>query len=230
VRCPPGTRIEQTQEYFAQVQDAIGKIIPKRELGTMLDNMGIPNSGLNLSLSEGALISPSDGQISIALKEDHAPTADYVRKLRTKLRQTYPESTFFFLAPDISTQVLNFGLAAPIDVQLIGVPGKEDDTLKVARQILNEVKAIPGAVDVHVHQIMNQPALRLEVDRTRAAELGVTQQEVAQNFLISSSSSVVVTPNYWNDPKTGRPYQVVVVQPHHTALDRRSFVHQHGIE
>ena len=113
-------------------------------------------------------------------------------------------------------QILNFGLPAPIDVKIIGGDYKN---YHLAKEIEAAVRKIPGAVDVHVHQIMDQPALRIEVDRTRAAQMGLTQQEIAQNFLISSSSSVVVTPNYWTDPKTGRPYQVVVVQPHHTALD-----------
>ena len=213
VRGSPGLRIEETERRFAEIEKTIRTVIPDTEIATLLDNLGIPNSGLNLSLSEGALISPSDGQIMIALKEGHAPTADYVRKLRTKLHQEYPESTIFFLAPDISTQVLNFGLAAPIDVQLIGVPGKEEDTLKVARQILTEMKTIPGAVDVHLAQVLSKPQLRIDVDRTMAAQAGMTQKDVASDLLVSLSSSSQVSPSYWLDAKRGVQYLVAVQTP-----------------
>jgi len=213
VRGAPGLRIEETERRFAEIEKTIRTVIPPEEIATMLDNMGIPNSGLNLSLSEGALISPSDGQIMIALKEDHAPTAEYVRKIRKKLNYEYPESTFFFLAPDISTQVLNFGLAAPIDVQLIGVPGKEEETLKVARQIMAEMKAIPGAVDVHLAQVVSKPQLRIDVDRTMASQAGMTQRDVASDLLVSLSSSSQVSPSYWLDAKRGVQYLVAVQTP-----------------
>jgi multidrug efflux pump subunit AcrB len=213
VRGSPGLRIEETERRFAQIEDTIRTVIPPAEIATLLDNMGVPNSGLNLSLSEGALISPSDGQIMIALKEEHAPTADYVRKLRTTLNREYPEATFFFLAPDISTQVLNFGLAAPIDVQLVGVPGKEEDTLKVARQIMAEMKQIPGAVDVHLAQVVGKPQLRIDVDRTMAAQAGMTQRDVASDLLVSLSSSSQVSPSYWLDAKRGVQYLVAVQTP-----------------
>ncbi|HKO48154.1 MAG TPA: efflux RND transporter permease subunit, partial [Polyangiaceae bacterium] len=213
VRGAPGLRIEETERRFAEIEKTIRTVIPPSEIQTLLDNLGIPNSGLNLSLSEGALISPSDGQIMIALKEGHAPTADYVRKLRKKLNQDYPESTIFFLAPDISTQVLNFGLAAPIDVQLVGVPGKEEETLKVARQILAEIKAIPGAVDVHLAQVLGKPQLRIDVDRTMAAQAGMTQRDVASDLLVSLSSSSQVSPSYWLDAKRGVQYLVAVQTP-----------------
>src|SRR4029079_12042384 len=120
VRGPPGTRIEETEKRIAQIEETIRGEIPAGEVETMLDILGTPYSGLNLSLSEGALISPADGQVLIALKEHHAPTPGYVRRLRRVLPQKYPDTTFFFLAPDISTQVLNFGLPAPIDIQLVG--------------------------------------------------------------------------------------------------------------
>ncbi|MEI9940091.1 MAG: efflux RND transporter permease subunit [Pseudomonadota bacterium] len=213
VRGSPGLRIEETERRFAEIEKTIRTVIPPAEIATMLDNLGVPNSGLNLSLSEGALISPSDGQILIALKEDHEPTADYVRKIRARLHRDYPESTIFFLAPDISTQVLNFGLAAPIDVQLIGVPGKEDDTLKVARQIMAEVKAIPGAADVHLAQVVSKPQLRIDVDRTMAAQAGMTQKDVASDLLVSLSSSSQVSPSYWLDAKRGVQYLVAVQTP-----------------
>ena len=130
VRGAPGTRIEETEQNFSEIERTIRDVIPKQEIGTLIDILGTPYSGLNLSLSEGALVSSADGQIYIALKGDHAPTVEYVRKLRAELNRTYPESTFFFLAPDISTQVLNFGIAAPIDVQVIGGLGKDAGNLR----------------------------------------------------------------------------------------------------
>jgi multidrug efflux pump subunit AcrB len=158
VRGEPGTRIEETERKFAEVEDTIRTVIPPDQIDTMLDNLGIPYSGLNLSLSEGALISSANGQIFIALKEGHRPTADYVRKLRSTLNQTYPDQTFFFLAPDISTQVLNFGLAAPIDVQVVGAIGNEEASYGVAQQIAERVRRIPGAADVHLAQVPKQPS------------------------------------------------------------------------
>ncbi|MEO8900828.1 MAG: efflux RND transporter permease subunit [Polyangiaceae bacterium] len=213
VRGAPGLRIEETERHFAAIEKTIKTVIPKQEIATMLDNMGVPNSGLNLSLSEGALISPSDGQISISLKEGHRPTADYVRAIRRKLHHDYPESTIFFLAPDISTQVLNFGLAAPIDVQLVGAPGKEESTLAVARKIMAEMQAIPGAADVHMAQVLNKPELRIDVDRTMASLSGMTQKDVASDLLVSLSSSSQVAPSYWLDTKRGVQYMVAVQTP-----------------
>ncbi|HTA93483.1 MAG TPA: efflux RND transporter permease subunit, partial [Polyangiaceae bacterium] len=213
VRGAPGLRIEETERRFAAMEDTIRTVIPKDEIATLLDNLGVPNSGINLSLSEGALISPSDGQILIALKEDHKPTADYVRKIRAKLHRDYPESTIFFLAPDISTQVLNFGLAAPIDVQIVGAPGKEPDTLAVARKIMAQMKTIPGAADVHMAQVLAKPELKINVDRTMASMSGMTQKDVASDILVSLSSSTQVAPSYWLDTKRGVQYSVAVQTP-----------------
>ena len=213
VRGAPGLRIEESEKRFVTLEDTIRTVIPKDEIATMIDNIGVPNSGINLSLSEGALISPSDGQILISLKEGHRPTADYVRALRKKLHRDYPESTFFFLAPDISTQVLNFGLAAPIDVQVVGGPGKEADTLAVTQSILAQVKGIPGAVDVHLAQVLTKPELRIDVDRTMASMAGLTQKDVASDILVSLSSSTQVAPSYWLDTKRSVQYSVAVQTP-----------------
>jgi len=213
VRGAPGLRIEETERRFAAMEDTIRTVIPKDEIATMIDNLGVPNSGINLSLSEGALISPSDGQILISLKEDHKPTADYVRKLRQTLHRDYPESTLFFLAPDISTQVLNFGLAAPIDVQIVGAPGKEADTLGVARKIMAQVRGIPGAADVHLAQVLTKPEMRIDVDRTMASLSGLTQKDVASDILVSLSSSTQVAPSFWLDTKRGVQYTVAVQTP-----------------
>ena len=211
VNTPIGTRIEETGVWFTRVEDEIRKIISPEDLEVVIDNIGIPPSS-NLPYTDNVTVSVADGEILVALKAEHkVPTAEYLRRMREHLPQRFPALSFYFQPGDMVNQILNFGLPAPIDVRVIGA---DKENYKLARQIEAKMRHVPGAVDVHVHQIMNQPALRVEVDRIRAAELGFTQQEIAQNYLISSSSSVVVTPTYWNDPKTGRNYQVVAVQPH----------------
>jgi multidrug efflux pump subunit AcrB len=213
VRSPPGTRIEENEQRLADIQKTIRKVIPAGEIKTMLDVIGTPYSGLNLSLSEGALISPADGQIFIALGEHHGPTAEYVRRMRKTLAERYPDTTFFFLAPDITTQVLNFGLAAPIDVQLVGVPGDDAATYAAAQGIAARVRAIPGAADVHLAQVIEQPELRIDVDRTMAGMAGITQRDVANDVLGSLASSSQVQPTYWLDSKRGVQYLVAVQTP-----------------
>jgi multidrug efflux pump subunit AcrB len=216
VNAPAGTRIDDTGVIFSRVQDEIRRTIDADELDVIIDNIGIPPSS-NLAYSDNVTMSSGDGEILVSLKADHkVATKEYVRRLREILPEKFPECTFYFQPGDIMNQILNFGLPAPIDVKIIGGDYKN---FHLAKEIEAKMKHIAGAVDVHVHQIMNQPGLRVEVDRTRASMLGFSQREIAENFLIASSSSVVVTPNYWNDPKTGRPYQVVVVEPHETALN-----------
>ncbi|HVY47010.1 MAG TPA: efflux RND transporter permease subunit [Minicystis sp.] len=213
VRGPPGTRIEESEKRIAAVEQAIHDVVPPREIETMIDILGTPYSGLNLSLSEGALISPADGQILLALKEGHAPTPRYVRALRAELAKRFPDTTFFFLAPDISTQVLNFGLPAPIDVQIVGRPGDDEHAYATAQEIAKKVRAIPGAVDVHLAQVVAEPSLKIDVNRTMAAELGVSQHEVANDVLVSLSSSSQVQPSYWLDARRGVQYLVAVQTP-----------------
>ncbi|XXX38409.1 efflux RND transporter permease subunit [Sorangium sp. So ce117] len=212
VRGPPGTRLEESERRFARIQETIRGALPPGEIRTMLDSIGIPASGINLSLSEGAQISSADGQIFIALAEHHRPTADHVRTLRARLNAAYPDTTFFFLAPDISTQVLNFGLAAPINVQVVGPIGKEDDTYAVALKIADRMEKIPGAVDVHLAQVPARPQLRIDVDRTMADQLGLSQRDVASDVLVSLSSSGQTSPTYWLD-KRGVQYLVAVQTP-----------------
>ncbi|HSO34972.1 MAG TPA: efflux RND transporter permease subunit [Labilithrix sp.] len=213
VRGAPGTRIEETERHFADIEQTIKTVIPPGSINTMLDNIGTPYSGINLSLSEGTSISAADGDILIALKHDSAPTQAYVSKLRAVLREKYPASTFFFLAPDISTQVLNFGLAAPIDVQVVGAPGNEDATYEVAQSIAARVAAVPGAVDVHLAQVPRVPQIKIDVNRTMARQQGLTERDVANDLLISLSSSSQVSPSYWLDSKRGVQYLVAVQTP-----------------
>jgi multidrug efflux pump subunit AcrB len=213
VRGPAGTRIEETERRISLIEETIHGVIPPREIDTMLDILGTPYSGLNLSLSEGALISPADAQILISLKEDHEPTPAYVRRLRKLLTAKYPDTTFFFLAPDISTQVLNFGLPAPIDIQVVGPPSADAATFAFAQKLEARVKEIPGAADVHLAQVRAQPELRIDVDRTMAGQFGLKQQDVASDILVSLSSSTQVTPSYWLDTARSVQYLVAVQTP-----------------
>ncbi len=213
VRAPPGTRIEESEKRFADVTQTIRSTIPANEIETLIDNIGTPYSGINLSLSEGTSISPADGQILIALNEGHAPTAGYVDALRKTLRANHPDTTFFFMAPDISTQVLNFGLPAPINIQLVGPPGGDQATYELALKFADELAKVPGAVDVHLAQVPRVPELRIDVDRTMARQAGLTQRDIASDVLVSLSSSSVVSPSYWLDTKRGSQYMVAVQTP-----------------
>jgi multidrug efflux pump subunit AcrB len=217
VRGAPGTRLEESEKRIAAIEQAIRQVIPPGEIETMLDVLGTPYSGINLSLSEGAAISPADWQILIALREGHGPTARHVRALRERLRRDFPETTFFFLAPDISTQVLNFGLPAPINLQISGPLGSEDKTLALARQLAARVERVRGAADVHLAQVPAVPQLRLAVDRAQAQRAGLSERDVASDLLVSLASSGQVAPTYWID-KRGVQYLVSVQTPQY-AID-----------
>jgi multidrug efflux pump subunit AcrB len=213
VRNPPGTRIEQTEVVFGDVERAIRKDIPASEIDTMLDNMGIPNSSINLSLSDGSLMSPADGEILIALKPGHKPTEQYIDRLTADLPKAFPAQTFYFQPADIVTQVLNFGIAAPIDVQIDGPPPNQAKNLEIARQMLNEIRSLPGAADVRLAQVPDAPDVHVNVDRTLASEVGVTQQDVANDLLVSLSGTAQLSPNFWINPVTGIQYNVLVQTP-----------------
>ena len=210
VRAPAGTRLESTQERFFQVGHAIREVIPPNEIQNVLDNIGLPTSGINLAFGDSSTISSADGEILVALNPNHKPTAQYVRILREKLHHDFPDMEFFFSAPDIVSQILNFGIPAPIDIQLTGRDPKGYD---IANQIKTRVAQIPGAVDVHVHQLVHGPDLRVNVDRTKAEQIGLTQSNVAQTMLISLSSSGQTAPNYWLNFQNGVNYQVAVQTP-----------------
>jgi multidrug efflux pump subunit AcrB len=212
VRAQPGTRLEQSERVFAAVEDLIRKDIPASDLGTMVDNIGIPNSGINLSLSDGSLMSSADGEILISLKEGHAPTQDYQIKLDHDFAKQFPELTFFFAPADIVTQVLNFGIAAPIDIEVTGPAGR-DKNLQIARDIMGKVHAIPGAADIRLEQVPDVPDIRVAVDRTLASEVGVSQRDVAGDMLISLSGTLQANPNFWLDHKTNSEYNVLVQTP-----------------
>jgi multidrug efflux pump subunit AcrB len=215
VRGPAGMRIEENEKRIAAIEQTIRTVIPASETETMLDVLGTPYSGINLSLSEGAAVSPADGQILIALKPGHRPTADYRRALREVLGKAYPDTTFFFLAPDISTQVLNFGIAAPIDLQVIGPIGSEDKTQAFAEELAAKVKLVPGAVDIHLAQVSAVPQLKIAIDRAQAQQANMSERDVASDLLVSLSSSGQVAPSFWID-KRGVQYSVAVQTPQYS--------------
>jgi multidrug efflux pump subunit AcrB len=211
VRAPAGTRIETTEAIFQAVEDKIREVIPANERQRIVDNIGLPARAYNLAFSDGTTIGPNDGVILVALNEGHAPTADYVRKLRQVLPDAFPEETFYFQAADIVTQILNFGVPAQIDVRTVGYD--RVNNLAIAKQLRDRIAAIPGVADAHVQQETNAPAFYANIDRVRAAQLGLTANAVASNINVSLSSSEQVTPNFWTDPASGIPYYIAVQTP-----------------
>ncbi|HYS16093.1 MAG TPA: efflux RND transporter permease subunit [Candidatus Binatia bacterium] len=211
VRAPAGTRIEETELVFASVEAAIRRLIPKDEIELVIDNIGQPQP-INLAFTDSVTLGPSDGEILVSLNPDrHQPTARWMKTLRETLPREFPGVTFFFQPADMVGQILNFGLPAPIDVQITGY--NRAATHEVALEMAARMARVPGAVDVHLHQVVNAPSLLVNVDRSRAAQLGLTQRDVANSVLVSLSSSAVVTPNYWSDPRTGINYLVAVQTP-----------------
>ena len=213
VRGRPGTRIEESERIFGRVEDLIRRDIPPAEIESVSDNIGVPYSSINMALSDGSLISSADGEILVSLKEDHRPTAQYIEKLRADLKKQFPELVTFFQPADIVTQVLNFGLPAPIDVQIEGPNQNVNTNLKIANQIQREMEKIPGIGDVRMMQVPNVPDLYVQVDRTMASQLGLAQQDVASSLLISLSSSGMAQPMYWINPKNGNQYSLAVQTP-----------------
>ena len=208
---PTGTRIEETEVLFSKVDDEIRHVIPAREIETIIDNIGIPFGGFNLAFGDISTLGTSDGDILISLKEeDHGPTAVYIDKLRKDLNRKFPEMTFFFEAANITNQILNFGLPAPIDLQVVG---RDPHNYAIAQTLAERISHIPGAADVHVHQIVDYPELRVNVDRDKAGQLGLQQRDVSNSLLISLSSSGQVQPNEWLNWNTGVSYFMAVQTP-----------------
>lgn len=210
-RAPAGTRIESTEMIFANIENEIRKVIDPEQLDTILDNIGLPNSSFNLAFGDCPTIGVSDGDILISLKKDHTPTEIYTERLRKRLHERFPDVTVFFEAANITNQILNFGLPSPIDVQVTGRDAGPN--YKIAERLEEQIARIPGAADVHVHQVMDAPELRINVDRTKAGQLGLTQQNVANSLLISLSGSGQVAPNQWLNWGNGVNYQVLVQTP-----------------
>lgn len=212
VRAPAGTRVETTEQIFAQIDEEIRHMIPPEEVDLIIDNIGLPVSGVNLAFSDTASISSADGDILISLRpEKHGPTREYMRRIRDRLSEKFPQETFFFAAANMTTQILNFGLPAPIDIQIVGRDGVRN--YAVAERLLAKVRLVPGVVGARIQQEVARPQFNVNVDRAKAQQLGLTQRDVAQSMLISLSGSYMAAPNQWLDPATGINYQVTVQTP-----------------
>ncbi|WP_345818886.1 efflux RND transporter permease subunit [Methylobacterium fujisawaense] len=211
LRTRTGMRIETARQVFAEVEGTVREVIPADEIDQILQNLGLPSNNYNFAFSDGSFVSYNDGQMLISLKEGHGPVAGYMKRLRDVLMKRFPDVTVYFQPADMITQILNFGVLTPIDVQVSGRHKEKD--LEVAQRIVQRLKHTKGLVDVHLQQIVNAPQFYVDVDRRLASELGLTEQQVAQNMNISLSGSYQVTPNFWPDPKTGIPYQLWVQTP-----------------
>ena len=212
VRARAGLRVEETARLCDEIEGTLRQEIPQGQLQTILDNIGLPNSGINQSYSSNGTIGTSDAEILIALNpEHHVPTADLRRHLREFLPRRFPGVEFFFQPADIVTQILNFGLPAPIDVQVVGTDSQTSYT--IAQQIANRMRHIPGTADVHVQQQLSLPTLHMDIERTRMTQVGLTAKDVAQSALVSLSGSFQTSPNFWLNPKNEVTYQIAVQSP-----------------
>jgi multidrug efflux pump subunit AcrB len=201
---PPPERI------FQAVEDKVREVVPEKDRGLIIDNIGLPARVYNWAFADGSTIGINDGVILVALKEGHKPTADYIRTLRQVLPAAFPEDTFYFQAADIVTQILNFGLTAQIDVRTVG---RGQNNLAVAKQLRQRLSTIPGIVDAHLQQEVDAPAFMVDIDRARAAQLGLNASTIATNLNVSLSSSEQVSPNFWTDPASGIPYYFAAQTP-----------------
>jgi CzcA family heavy metal efflux pump len=211
VRAQAGTRIEETAKLLDQVEQIVRETIPPDQLDNIVDNIGLPYSGINMAYQNTGTIGPEDGDALISLKEDHGPTADFVKSLRTRLPQKFPGTTFSFLPADIVSQILNFGLPAPIDVQVIGNHQKEN--YAYAKDLLKRIRQVAGIADLRIQQVFNYPQISVDVDRTLAGEVGLTQRDVANSLLVTLSGSGQVHPNFWLNPENGVSYPIVAQMP-----------------
>jgi multidrug efflux pump subunit AcrB len=208
---PTGTRIEETEVLFSKIDEEIRRVIPAHQIDTIIDNIGIPFGGFNLAFGDISTLGTGDGDILISLKpDDRGPTAEYTVKLRNRLRQKFPDATFFFEPANITNQILNFGLPAPIDLQVVG---RDPRNYAIAQTLAERISHIPGAADVHVHQVVDYPELRIDVDRSKAGQLGLQQRDVSNSLLISLSSSGQVAPNEWLNWQNGVSYGMAVQTP-----------------
>ncbi len=211
VRAQPGTRIEETARLFDLIEQTVRRTIPPDQLDNIVDNIGLPFSGINMAYQNTGTIGPEDGDALISLKQDHGPTAAYIKQLRTILPQQFPGATFSFLPADIVSQILNFGLPAPIDVQVIGRDQKAN--YAYATDLLKRIRMVPGIADLRIQQVFNYPQINVNVDRTLASEVGLTQRDVANSLLVTLSGSGQVEPNFWLNNENGVSYPIVAQMP-----------------
>jgi multidrug efflux pump subunit AcrB len=213
VRATAGTRIEATERIFQEIEDKIREVIPERQRDLIVDDIGVPQRPYNLAFSDGSTINVNDGVIMVSLKKGHPPTADYVRRLRELLPAAFPSVTFYFQSADMVTQILNFGLPAQIDLRVLG--RDRANNLRVAHELRRRIAGIPGIADAHLQQELDAPAFMVNIDRSRALQLGLSAQAIANNVNTSLSSSEQVAPNFWTDPASGIPYFIAVQTPEH---------------
>jgi multidrug efflux pump subunit AcrB len=211
VRAPAGTRIEKTEQIFQAIEDKIREVIPENQRELIVDNIGLPARSYNYAFGDGTAIGVNDGVILVALKEGHAPTGEYISKLRQVLPATFPENVFYFQAADMVTQILNFGIPAQIDIRTVGYDRAKN--LRIAKDLQRRIAAIPGVADAHLQQEVNAPELFAEIDRARATQFGLTATGIALNLNTSLSSSQQLSPNFWTDPSNGTPYYLAVQTP-----------------
>jgi multidrug efflux pump subunit AcrB len=211
VRAQPGTRIEETARLFDLIEQTVRRVIPPDQIDNIVDNIGLPFSGINMAYQNTGTIGPEDGDALISLKEGHGSTADYIKRLRTTLPQKFPGATFSFLPADIVSQILNFGLPAPIDVQVIG--NNQKANYAYATDLLKRIRTVPGIADLRIQQVFNYPQINVDVDRTLASEVGLTQRDVANSLLVTLSGSQQVHPNFWLNPENGVSYPIVAQMP-----------------
>ncbi|RQZ59701.1 AcrB/AcrD/AcrF family protein [Burkholderia cepacia] len=211
VRAPVGTRVEETAAEFDRIENTIRGVIPPAQLREVVDNIGLPNSGINLTYNNSGTLGPQDGDILISLSHDHAPTADYVRELRERLPRAYPGTTFSFLPADIVSQILNFGAPAPVDLQVAG-PNQQAN-LAYARELYRKLRLISGVADPRIQQASTYPQFTVAVDRTRADQLGITEQDVTNSVVATLAGTSQVDPTYWLNPRNGVSYPIVAQTP-----------------
>ena len=211
VRAPSGTRIETTEKYFQAIEDKIREIIPESERDMIVDNIGLPARAYNYAFGDGTAIGINDGVVLVALKENHAPTATYIKKMRRELRAAFPEVIFYFQPADMVTQILNFGVPAQIDVRTVGYDRVKN--LRIAKELVRRIGAIPGVVDAHLQQEVNGPEFLVNIDRARATQFGLNVNSIVLNLNTSLSSSEQIAPNFWTDPSNGTPYYLTVQTP-----------------
>ena len=210
-RTPAGTRVEDTTQVVAQIEREVRRIIPRPEVGTIVDAIGLNQSPINLIYSTTGIVGLQDADIFITLNDNHAPTADYVRIMREKLPRLFPAVTFSFPPPDITSQILNFGAPAPLDVQVSGT--RKEETEAFATRILRQIRNIPGLVDARMQQSSTQPKLRVEADRSRMAQLGLTERDVTNALGTALAGTSQSAPNFFLNPKNNVSYQMQAQTP-----------------
>jgi multidrug efflux pump subunit AcrB len=222
LRAPPATRIETTEQIFQAVENKIREVVPKDEVDLIVDNIGLPARLYNLAFADGTTIGVNDGVIQVSLKEGHAPTAEYVRKLREVLPAAFPEEIIYFQAADMVTQILNFGIPAQIDVRTVGYDRVKN--LRIAHELRRRIAEIPGIADAHLQQEVDAPDFFVDIDRSRAAQFGLNANQIVTNLNVSLSSSEQVSPNFWTDPSNGIPYYIAVQTPEYRVNSMNALV------